>query len=62
MVEAYLAFARGEEIEPTAPVNMTELLQEIVASARRHHPNIELQAPESEPIMVRRDAMKALHR
>ncbi|MDD5585721.1 MAG: ATP-binding protein [Alphaproteobacteria bacterium] len=58
MVEAYLAFARGEETEPALPVDITELLDEIVSAARRHHPNVEWQAPESVQVMLRRDAMK----
>jgi two-component system, OmpR family, osmolarity sensor histidine kinase EnvZ len=58
MVEAYLAFARGEETESACPTDLTELVDEIVSAARRHHPNVEWQTPESVQVMLRRDAMK----
>lgn len=58
MVEAYLAFARGEEGENAAKVDMKELLEEIVGSARRHHPGIEFQAVEGVLLPLRRESMK----
>ena len=42
MVEAYLSFARGEGTEPTTPMNIVELLTEIVATTRRHGSEITL--------------------
>jgi two-component system osmolarity sensor histidine kinase EnvZ len=58
MVEAYLAFVRGEETEPALVVDVAALLGEIVAAARRQNPNIEMQAQEGVQMMLRRDAMK----
>lgn len=58
MLDAYLAFARGEEAEPASPVDLGELLAEIVQSARRQNPNIELHVPGSAVVTLRRVAMK----
>jgi two-component system osmolarity sensor histidine kinase EnvZ len=58
MLDAYLAFARGEEAEPAAPVDLAELLTEIVQAARRQNPNIELSVPESTVVTLRRVAIK----
>lgn len=58
MLNAYLAFARGEEIEATVPVDIGNLLEEIVTAARRQNPNVELRAPEGIRIAMRRNAMK----
>lgn len=35
MVEAYLAFARGDDAEETVPLDMEAMLQDVVATARR---------------------------
>lgn len=40
MIEGYLAFARGEGDEDTAPVNLSEILQEVSANARRDNANV----------------------
>jgi len=40
MIEGYLAFARGEGDEDTAPVDLAEILQEVAASARRDNANV----------------------
>lgn len=58
MLEAYLAFARGEEAEPTVQVDLTELLNEVIVSARRQNENIQLNAPAGASITLRRNAMK----
>jgi len=58
MLDAYLAFARGEESEPDAPVDLSDLLTEIVLAARRQNPNITLNAPAHIIITLRRVAMK----
>jgi two-component system osmolarity sensor histidine kinase EnvZ len=58
MLNAYLAFARGEEAEPAILVNIAELLGEIVTSAKRENPNISLDAPDNIDIILRRNAMK----
>jgi two-component system osmolarity sensor histidine kinase EnvZ len=58
MLNAYLAFARGEEAEAAVPVDLAELLNEITASARRQNPNISLNVPQSVEVILRRNAMK----
>ncbi len=58
MLNAYLAFVRGEEAEPASPTDLGELLNEIAASARRQNPNIELNAPQGIEVVLRRNAMK----
>jgi two-component system osmolarity sensor histidine kinase EnvZ len=58
MLNAYLAFARGEESEPAVPVHLGELLEEIVASGRRENPNLTLSVPQDIEIILRRNAIK----
>ena len=58
MLDAYLAFARGEEAEPAVPVDLGELLTEVVQSARRQNPNIEIEVPSAVIVTLRRVAMK----
>ena len=58
MLDAYLAFARGEEAEPGNPVDLAELLAEIVQSARRQNPNLVLNASTGAVVTLRRNAMK----
>lgn len=58
MLNAYLAFARGEEAEPAVPVNIGDLLAEIAASARRQNPNLSLNTHPGIEIILRRNAMK----
>jgi two-component system osmolarity sensor histidine kinase EnvZ len=58
MVEAYLAFARGEESETAVPVDLADYLNEIVTVARREHPHIQLRVNEPLTITLRRNAMK----
>jgi two-component system osmolarity sensor histidine kinase EnvZ len=42
MVEEYLAFARGEGTEQAVPVNLPELLQDVVEAAQRNGGNVTL--------------------
>ncbi|MDD4617238.1 MAG: ATP-binding protein [Alphaproteobacteria bacterium] len=58
MLNAYLAFARGEEAEDSVPVNLSELLEEIAASARRLNANVTFHAPQEIEIIMRRNAVK----
>jgi two-component system osmolarity sensor histidine kinase EnvZ len=58
MLNAYLAFARGEESEPAVPIHLAELLEEIIASARRENPNLTLMVPRDIEIILRRNAIK----
>lgn len=40
MIEGYLAFARGEGDEDTAPIDLAEILQEVASNARRDNANV----------------------
>jgi two-component system osmolarity sensor histidine kinase EnvZ len=42
MIEGYLAFARGEGDEDTAPTDLSEILEDVAAGARRNNANIEV--------------------
>lgn len=58
MLDAYLAFARGEEAEPAVEVDMAELLGEVVQAARRQNPQVDMQAAPGTFLAVRRVALK----
>lgn len=58
MLDAYLAFARGEEAEPAVKTDLAELLLEVVTAARRQNPNIQMNAPLQAEVTLRRNAMK----
>ena len=58
MLNAYLAFARGEEAEPAVPADLGDLLAEVVQAARRQNPQIALSVPEKTIVTLRRVAMK----
>ena len=58
MLEAYLAFARGEEAEPALPADLGELLGEIVMAARRQGGEVALDVPQGAFATIRRNAMK----
>ena len=57
MVEAYLAFARGEEGEAVQQVDVNTLLQEVVAKARKLNPQITLSVAEPIMLPLRRQAI-----
>ncbi len=57
MVEAYLAFARGEEGEAVQQVDVNTLLQEVVAKARKLNPQITLSVAEPIILPLRRQAI-----
>ncbi len=58
MVEAYLAFVRGEEGEPVQQVDLETLLHEVVAGARKLNPAITLTVAQPITLPMRRQAMK----
>lgn len=58
MLEAYLAFARGEEAEAAVPVNLHLLLEEIVEAMRRQNPAITLNVKDKAQLTLRPHAMK----
>jgi len=58
MLDAYLAFARGEETEPAASVDLNAVLREIVAAARRGHPDIVYREYGEIPMTLRKDSIR----
>ena len=58
MLDAYLAFARGDEAEPATSIDLAELLHEVVQAARRQNPNIELNVTAGTMLTLRRVAIK----
>ena len=58
MVGGYLAFARGEGAEQAEPTNLSAVLEEVAAGARRAGARVDLEAPGSLTLMLRADAVK----
>jgi two-component system osmolarity sensor histidine kinase EnvZ len=58
MLNAYLAFARGDEAEPEAAVDLADLLGEIESAMRRQNPELSLSVPPDIVVPMRRQAMK----
>ena len=58
MLEAYLAFARGDEGEVTTEIDIGVLLSEIVESAKRQHENVTLDVQSNVVAFLRPNAMK----
>jgi two-component system osmolarity sensor histidine kinase EnvZ len=58
MLDGYLAFARGEEAEPTLAVDIGVLLEDVVETTRRQNPNLTLKLAQPTLVSLRRNAMK----
>lgn len=58
MIGGYLAFARGEGTEQAEPVNLSAVLEEVAAGARRAGAEVELNAPDTLTLPLRADAVK----
>jgi two-component system osmolarity sensor histidine kinase EnvZ len=58
MIGGYLAFARGEGTEQAEPVNLSAVLEEVAASARRAGAEIDLKVPPTLTLSLRADAVK----
>ncbi|MDE8350070.1 MAG: ATP-binding protein [Acidocella sp.] len=58
LISMYLAFARGEGSEQAAPTDISLLLDEITAAARRAGANITCQVPDSLFVTLRPEAMR----
>lgn len=58
MIEAYLAFARGEGTEQAQVADLTELLEEVAAKARRNGTAVTVQAEAALVLPLRPDAMR----
>jgi two-component system osmolarity sensor histidine kinase EnvZ len=57
MVEAYLAFARGEGTEALREADLVALVRDAAAKARRAGAVVEVEAPETLPLKLRADAL-----
>jgi two-component system, OmpR family, osmolarity sensor histidine kinase EnvZ len=58
MIEGYLAFARGEGDEDPAPADLSEILEDVAAGARRDNANIEVTWQGDMNVELRALAMK----
>jgi two-component system osmolarity sensor histidine kinase EnvZ len=58
MIGGYLAFVRGVGEEPSQPVDLPGLLEEVAARARRAGADVVLEMPEELPVMLRPDAFR----
>jgi two-component system, OmpR family, osmolarity sensor histidine kinase EnvZ len=58
MIEGYLAFARGEGSEQAESANLSEILEEVAAGARRSGAEIELDVPEELTLKLRVGAVR----
>ncbi len=58
MISGYLAFARGEGAEQAKPVNLTAMLTDVAAAARRGGANIEVNVPDALTVSLRADAVR----
>ena len=58
MIGGYLAFARGEGTEQAEQVNLSSMLEEVAASARRAGADVSLETPPALTLSLRVDAVR----
>ena len=58
MIATYLAFARGEGTEQTQPADLTALVEDLAARARRDGALVTVEAPGPMVLLVRADALR----
>jgi two-component system, OmpR family, osmolarity sensor histidine kinase EnvZ len=58
MVSGYLAFARGERTEQAEPVNLSAVLEEVAAGARRSGAEVAVDAPPALTLSLRANAVR----
>jgi two-component system osmolarity sensor histidine kinase EnvZ len=58
LIESYLAFARGEGTEQARPTDLTAVLEEVAAGARRAGAEVSVAAPASLVLALRADALR----
>jgi len=58
MIGGYLAFARGEGLEQTEPVDLSAVLEEVAAGARRAGAHVVVHVPERLTLQLRADAVR----
>ncbi len=58
MIVGYLAFARGEQAEQAQPVDLSAMLEDVAAGARRAGAAVSVEAPAALTVQLRRDAVR----
>jgi two-component system osmolarity sensor histidine kinase EnvZ len=58
MIGGYLAFARGEGAEQAEPVNLSAVLEDVAAGARRAGANVAVEVPPTLTLPLRADAVR----
>jgi two-component system osmolarity sensor histidine kinase EnvZ len=58
MIAGYLSFARGEGLEQAQPVDLSAMLRDVVASARRAGADVTLDTPGGLTVLLRPDALR----
>jgi two-component system osmolarity sensor histidine kinase EnvZ len=58
MISGYLAFARGEGTEQAEPVNLSAVLEEVAAGARRSGAEVAVDAPDMLTLSLRANAVR----
>jgi two-component system osmolarity sensor histidine kinase EnvZ len=58
MIGGYIAFARGEGVEQAEPVDLSAVLEEVAAGARRAGATVVLDVPEQLTLSLRADAVR----
>jgi two-component system osmolarity sensor histidine kinase EnvZ len=58
MIGGYLAFARGEGTEQAKPIDLSAMLTDVAAAARRGGANIEINVPDTLTVSLRAEAVK----
>jgi two-component system osmolarity sensor histidine kinase EnvZ len=58
MIGGYLAFARGEGAEQAEPVNLSAVLEEVAAGARRSGAEVEVDVPSALTLSLRGNAVR----
>jgi len=58
MIGGYLAFARGEGAEQAEPVNLSAVLEEVAAGARRSGAAVDVDVPETLTLSLRSNAVR----
>ncbi len=58
MIGGYLSFARGEGMEQARPVDLTAMLHDVAAGARRAGADVSLEAPSGLTILLRPEALR----
>ena len=58
MIAAYIAFARGEQAEQAQPVDLTSVLEDVAAGARRAGTPVSVESPDGLTVQLRADAIR----